>query len=248
MTRIEWGKPSYRFYEAGVDRGVLYVGGNGVPWNGLISVAEESSGGEAQPYYIDGVKYSNRASAEEFEATITAYTYPDEFGVCDGSEQIGRGLFATNQPRKPFGLAYRTRVGNDIRGSDFGYKLHLIYDALAAPSAKANNTLGEDLTPLNFSWKVTTRPPALLGRRATSHFIIDSRMVTENLMRFIEEILYGNETDKPRLPTVPELVYMFESDADGVYDAGIVGQHYYNKLDGGHIPEAQTITVDGGRS
>jgi hypothetical protein len=245
VTRLDWGSASYRFYEVGVDRGVLYVDGVGVAWNGLVSVTEETTGGEAKPFYIDGVKYSNRASAEEFEATLTAYTYPDEFARCDGSAQVGRGLFVTNQRRKSFGLSYRTRVGNDI-SADFGYKIHLIYDALAAPSQKANTTMGDELTPLNFSWKLTTRPPALTGRRATSHFIIDSRMASESLMEQLGNILYGTADEPPRLIPVDELVYLFEQDLSGTYDAGIVGQHYYNTLDGGLLTDVQTSTVDGG--
>lgn len=246
MTRLEWGATGEKFYDAGVDHGVLYVDGVGVPWNGLISVEEAPTGGEAKPFYQDGYKYSNRATPEEFEATLNAFTYPDEFARCDGSSQIGRGLFATNQRRKPFTLCYRTKVGNDVNGVDHGYKLHLVYNALAAPSQRTNNTLGDSVEATSFSWALTTKPPALFGRRATAHFIIDSRATSPSLLTQIEDILYGTADEAPRIMTVQELTYRFEVDASGNYDAGLVGKPQYLTLDAGVIPVAQTSTLDGG--
>lgn len=246
MTRLEWGTAGERYYDAGVDRGVLYVDGVGVPWNGLISVEETPTGGEAKPFYQDGYKYSNRATPEEFEATLNAFTYPDEFARCDGSAQVGRGLFATNQRRRPFTLSYRTMIGNDVDGSEHGYKIHLVYNALAAPSQRTNNTLGESVEATAFSWALTTKPPVLSRRRATAHFIIDSRATTPELLAQIEDVLYGTANEPPRIMTVPELVYRFEVSASGIYDAGKVGSAQYITLDGGVIPVAQTSTVDGG--
>lgn len=148
MTRIFWNAPGERFYEGGVDRGVLYVGSTpGVPWTGLISVAESPKGGEARPYYQDGIKRLNISGKEEFEATINAFTAPREFGPCDGTVAFQNGLFATQQPRKSFHLCYRTQVGNDIQGQSHAYKIHLVYNALAAPTERANATLSDNVEP-----------------------------------------------------------------------------------------------------
>lgn len=246
MTKLEWGSAGERFYEAGVDRGVLYINGIGVPWNGLVSVSEEPSGGEAKPFYQDGYKYSNRSSIEEYGATITAYTYPDEFAQCDGSAQIGRGLFAGQQRRRSFDFCYRTTIGNDVKGNSLGYKIHLVYNATAAPSQNAYATMNDQLEALNFSWAVTTKPLMLSGRRPTSHFIIDSRQTDATVLKQIEDVLYGTASTAPRIPPVAELVYRFESSLAGVYDGGIVGRPQYLTLDGGYIPAAQSSTVNGG--
>ncbi len=248
MTRLAWGTVGERFYEVGVDRGVLYVGAApGVPWNGLISVTEESTGGEARGYYLDGIKYLNRAGREEFQATIEAYTYPDVFSQCDGSEEIKNGLYVTQQTRKPFGLAYRSGIGNDVQGVDHAYKLHLIYDATAAPGSKTSSTLSDSIDPFNFSWALTTRPPYVVGRKLSSHFVIDSRKVPKDLLLEIENILYGTVDTTPRIPPVDELVYLFEFFANGIFDARVVGMPYYNTFDGGQPPTAvQTSTINGG--
>lgn len=211
MPRIAWGTTGKRFYEAGVDRGVLYVGSDpGVPWNGLTSVNVSSTGGEAKPYYIDGEKYLNISSREEFAATITALTYPDEFGPCDGSAQVRTGLFITNQRRKPFGFSYRTGIGNDLSG-EYGYKLHLVYNALAAPSARNHVSLGENTEPGDFSWAVTTRPPVVAGYNRTSHIVIDSRTTNPVTLAAVEDILYGTNILTARLPTLDELVAIFDT-------------------------------------
>lgn len=211
MSRLEWGSAGTRYYETGVDRGVLYVDNIGVAWSGLISISESPSGGEARPYYIDGYKYLNLATAEEFEATIEAYSAPAEFGVCDGVTSLQNGLFATQQPRKPFGLSYRTRIGNDSDGSDHGYKIHLVYNALAAPAERTNTTEGDTAEPAIFSWEISTRPPMTSGIKPTAHFIIDSRFTVEAKLAEIEDILYGTEVLTADLPTPSELMLIFAS-------------------------------------
>jgi len=211
VARLKWGSTGSRFYESGVDRGVLYVDGQGVAWTGLTSVNENPTGGGARSYYIDGIKYLNMSSAEEFEATITAYTYPDEFGVCDGSARVRPGFYVTQQRRKSFGLSYRTKVGNDLDGVDHGYKLHIIYNALAAPANKTYTTLSESIEPNDFSWKITTRPPVTSGYKRTSHVVFDSREADPELMAILEDILYGTESEQPRLPDFSELIDIFET-------------------------------------
>lgn len=213
MAKIVWGAVGERFYENGVDRGVLYVGSlPGVPWNGLTSVNVNSSGGEAKPYYIDGVKYLNVPEPEDFQATITAYTYPDEFGVCDGSVRVRPGLFATQQRRKSFGFSYRTMIGNDL-SSEHGYKIHIVYNALAAPSSKDYQTYGENADPGDFSWTVTTRPPVITGYHRTPHIVIDSRTTNAETMAVLEDVLYGTNEFEARLPSFDELVEIFDDNA-----------------------------------
>lgn len=210
VPRLNWSAVGERFYEAGVDRGVLYVGElAGVPWPGLVSVSESPRGGEARPFYIDGFKYANVAASEEFEATISAFQSPPEFATCDGVSSVHNGLFATQQPRKPFGLSYRTKLGNDTEGVDFAYKIHLVYNALAAPSGRTNSTVGQQLQPNTLSWSITTLPPAISGLRPTAHFVIDSRNTPEALLADVEDILYGSEVSSARLPSVAELLGMF---------------------------------------
>lgn len=210
MPRLSWGAVGEKFYETGVDQGVLYVSGEpGVAWVGLISVDESPSGGEARPYYMDGVKYLNLSVAEEFEATLNAFNSPLLFGPCDGVVPIQNGLFVTQQARKQFGLSYRTRVGNDIKGSDHAYKIHLVYNALASPSSRNNVTLGDSSEPSTFSWAITTLPPSITGYKRTSHLVIDSRVTDPELLSEVEDILYGNDSDAPSLPTPDELIVIF---------------------------------------
>jgi hypothetical protein len=208
MVRLMWGSPGERRYETGVDRGVLYVDDEeGVPWNGLISVNEKPSGGEATPYYIDGFKYLNIASDEEFEATIEAYYSPYEFDKCDGTLSMVSGLFITQQPRRKFGLCYRTKLGNDTGGQDYSYKLHFIYNALAAPSARNNNTVQASVTPATLSWDITTTPPEVPpGFKPTSHFILDASIAHPAVVAAVENVLYGSDDGPPTLPTPGELV------------------------------------------
>lgn len=212
MPRLIWSSIGDRFYETGVDRGVLYIGINpGVVWPGLISISETIVGGEAKPFYIDGVKFLNIASSEEFEATINAYHNPIEFGPCDGTVSIHNGLFVTQQPRKPFSLSYRTKIGNDVDGTDHAYKIHLVYNALAAPSERNNNTIGDSAEPSTFSWPITTLPPAITGYKRTAHLVIDSRSTDPSILSNVEDILYGNDVDVARLPTPDELADIFSA-------------------------------------
>jgi hypothetical protein len=212
VTRLVWGTSGERYFETGADRGVLYLPAvPGVPWNGLTSVSESPDGGTPQPYYIDGYKYINVATAEEFKATLSALSSPPEFGVCDGTLGIHNGLFATQQPRRPFSLSYRTLVGNDIQSIDHGYKIHLVYNALAAPSTRENSTLNGSPNPLGLSWSITTTPPKITGLRPTAHFVIDSRLTPAPLLSHIEDILYGTISDDPRLPEVSEIISIFNT-------------------------------------
>jgi hypothetical protein len=197
MNKIEWDKTGERLYETGVDRGVLYpveTGGTypkGVAWNGLTAVTESPSGAEATPLYADNIKYLNLMSAEQFGATIEAYTYPDEFAECDGSNEPTPGVMVGQQTRKAFGLCYRTLVGNDIDGPDLGYKLHLIYGALASPSEKPYNTVNDTPEAITFSWAVTTTPVAVDNLRPTASLIIDSTKADPTSLAALEVILYG---------------------------------------------------------
>lgn len=210
MSRLTWGVYGERFYEAGVDQGVLYLASvAGVAWTGLISVSESPTGGEAKPYYVDGYKYLNLSSAEEFEATLNAYSSPSQFRVCDGEVAIHTGLYAAQQPRKSFGLSYRTRVGNDSVGTDHAYKIHIVYNALAEPSSRNHRSLGDTADPDTFSWAITTRPPTLTGYKPTAHFIVDSRTADAGVLAELEDILYGTDEDDPALPTPAELIALF---------------------------------------
>lgn len=210
MTRLTWGNVGERFFETGVDHGVLYPPtGYGVPWNGLVSISEAASGGEPTPYYMDGRKYINVSSAEEFTATITALSSPPEFNECDGTATIAWGLYATQQPRKSFGLAYRTFVGNDIDGVDHGYKIHLVYNALAAPSSSDSQSISDSVELVNYSWAIATLPRSLTGRKPTAHLVIDSRKTPKGLMRTLEDMLYGTEISEAWLPTPQEIADLF---------------------------------------
>ncbi len=219
MPKLTWDESGQRFFETGVDRGVLYVAGtDGVAWNGLISVSEGSTGGEAKPYYMDGVKYLNSASSTDFEATIKAFYSPTEFDACDGTASFGTGLFATEQPRKAFGLSYRTRIGNDIDGPDKGYKLHLVYNALAAPSTREYKSMGGGSDAHELAWDITTLPVSLTGRKPTAHIVIDSTKVPVGLLRAIEDILYGTPTSPARMPTGQELISLITTSGNIVVE------------------------------
>ena len=212
MASLVWGESGQRFFETGIDRGVLFPKvGSGVPWDGIISVSESPTGGDSRPYYYDGFKYLNVSAAEEFEATIDAYSAPYEFGKCDGSVPLLNGLFLTQQNRESFGFSYRTRIGNDHDGSNHAYKIHLIYNALAAPSARNNTSINNSPTALTLSWRITTAPPPIVGFRPTAHFVIDSRYTPEALLVQIEEMLYGSEMSESYLPTVTEIMDLFST-------------------------------------
>jgi hypothetical protein len=211
VARLTWNDVGDRFFETGVDHGVLYLANEiGVPWTGLISVSENPSGGEAKPYYYDGIKYANIAASEEFEATLEAFGCPVEFYPCEGTVAIQNGLFATQQPRKAFGLSYRTLIGSDVAGTDAGYKIHVVYNALAAPAQKTHTTISADATePSKFSWDITALPPILTGLRPTSHFVIDTRYTDSVLLANLEGLLYGSEVNDPYLPTAQEIYDLF---------------------------------------
>lgn len=248
MTRLAWGNVGERVYEAGVDRGVLYVAGSdGVSWNGLVSITETPTGGDSQPFYLDGVKYLNSLSMSEFEATLQAFTYPDEFAQCDGTQSIGPGFLATNQRQKPFNLVYRSKVGNDVDGVDHAYKIHILYDVLASPTDHPNNTLsGDNHDPINFSWKLTAKPSIVEGFTPTAHFILDSREVPDSILQDIENLLYGTDVSVPRLPSISELIFIFESYSTDTYDAEGPTSPYFQTIDGGSPDVEPTDTADGG--
>jgi len=217
MTELIWGDYGKRYFEAGVDRGVLYIPGlDGVAWDGLIAVNESPSGGDAQPIYVDGVKYINQSTREEYEATIEAFTYPDEFLECEGITAIdneSKGLFATQQKRKPFGFSYRTLIGNDEKALDFGYKIHIVYNALARPSSRENMSLTEEQEVSKFSWDITTKPIPVSGASRSAHIVMDTRTTWPWVVKAVEELLYGTVDTPPTLPTPEELIALFVDNA-----------------------------------
>lgn len=211
MSKLVWDKTGERFYETGVEKGVLYPCTNGtypsgVVWNGLTAVTESPSGAEPTPLYADDIKYLNLMSAEEYGATIEAYTYPDEFALCDGSAEITTGVMIGQQKRTTFGLSYVTKIGNDVDGSDHGYKLHLIYGALASPSEKNYATINDSPEAITFSWEVTTTPVEVPGFKPTASVTIDSTKVDDEKLAALETILYGSESEEARMPLPEELV------------------------------------------
>lgn len=211
MARLTWHTLGSKQYEAGVDRGVLYVGDNpGVPWTGLTSVDESPDGGGIKSYYLDGQKYLQVASAEEYAATISALTYPPEFEQCDGSLSPRAGLMFMQQRRKPFGFSYRTMIGNE-QGSDHAYKVHVVYNAIAQPTSRNYASIGDSAEPTEFSWSITTKPPAIPGYTRTSHIVIDSRTTDSRVLADVEEVLYGSDQFMPRLPSPTELIEMYDA-------------------------------------
>ena len=215
--KITWDKSGERYYETGVKRGVLYVMdkgayGNGVAWNGLTAVTESPSGAEASPMYADDIKYLNLYSAEEFAATVEAYTYPDEFAECDGSAEIAPGVTIGQQKRKTFGMCYTTVLGNDTDGNDYGYKIHIIYGANAAPSEKPYATINDSPEAITFSWELSTTPVEVAGHKPTASLTIDSTKTTPEKMKAIEDILYGTESQEPRLPLPSEIAEVLKSE------------------------------------
>lgn len=212
MSKIVWDETGKRFYETGVNQGVLYLRDtngayiNGVAWNGLTSVTESPSGAEATPLYADDTKYLNLMSAEEFGASIEAYTYPDEFAECDGSAEIATGVVIGQQSRKTFGLCYRTALGNDVDGNSHGYKIHLIYGATASPSEKGYTTINDSPEAITFSWELTTTPVNVTGHKPTASIVIDSTKATPAKLKALEDILYGADSVEPRMPLPDEIV------------------------------------------
>lgn len=216
MAKIVWDQIGERFYETGVKNGVLYVQdeegnyGNGVAWNGLTAVTESPSGAEATALYADDIKYVNLMSAEEFGATIEAYTYPDEFEACDGSASLAAGISIGQQPRKAFGLCYKTVVGNDVQGNALGFKIHLIYGAKAAPSERAFQTINDSPEAITFSWELTTTPVNVSGFQPTANLVIDSTKVAPEALAKIEAKLFGTESEEPTLLLPDEVVALMK--------------------------------------
>lgn len=220
MSKIVWDKTGDHLYETGVKQGVIYpqsTGGTyskGVAWNGLTAVTESPSGAEATALYADDIKYLNLLSVEEFGATVEAYTYPDEFAECDGSAEIATGVSIGQQKRKAFGMCYKTTLGNDVDGNEHGYKLHIIYGAMAAPSEKGYATINDSPEAITFSWELTTTPVSVTGAKPTASLVIDSTKADPTKLKALEEILYGKDgtgdggsvgAADPRLPLPDEI-------------------------------------------
>jgi len=221
MSTLVWDGTGNRVYETGTSKGVLYVQSSegtyplGVAWSGLSGVTESPSGAEVTPMYADNIKYLNLLSTEEFGATIEAYTYPEEFAACDGSAELHTGIMLGQQKRSTFGLSYKTIVGNDVDGSDYGYKLHLIYGALAAPTEKAYATVNDSPEALTFSWTVTTTPVAVDKFKPTASITVDSTKASEAEMAALEAILYGDGEVAARLPLPNEVLTIVSAVAAG---------------------------------
>ena len=211
MSKIVWDAVGEHTFETGVRNGVLYLQGaegtynTGVAWNGLTSVSESPEGAEATDLYADDIKYLTLMSAENFKATIEAYTYPVEFEECDGSATIAKGVVIGQQPRKPFGLCYRTAIGNDTDGNEHGYKLHIVYGCQASPSEKQYSTINDSPEAITFSWEVNTTPVNVNGKKPTATLIIDSTKADKAKLTALEAILYGSEEQEPRLPMPDEI-------------------------------------------
>ena len=217
MSKIVWDQTGERLYETGVNHGVLYIPtsgvySKGVAWNGLTAVTESPSGAESTALYADDIKYLNLMSAEEFACTIEAYTYPDEFAECDGSASLAAGVSIGQQPRKTFGLCYRTTVGNDTDSNAHGYKLHMVYGCLAAPSEKAYATINDSPEAITFSWEVSTTPVNVTGHKPTALLTIDSTKADPTKLAALEKILYGDTDTEPRLPLPDEIANLMAAD------------------------------------
>lgn len=250
MAELEWDQSGERLYETGVDHGVLYIPDEtgdyveGFAWNGLTTVTEAPSGAESNPQYADNIKYLNLQSAEEFGATIEAFTYPDEFGQCDGTATPEPGVHVGQQSRKTFGFAYRTKIGTDL-DADHGYKLHLVYGALAAPSEKAYTTINDSPEAITFSWEISTTPVAVGEIGGTEYkpaasLTIDSTQVDPAALADLEEILYGSVGDDPRLPLPAEVISIFAVGLTDVDMGTFANQPTYNS--GTHVITLPAVT------
>ena len=219
MAKITWDDTGKKFYETGVDHGVFYpqnadgTYGTGVPWKGLTAVNESPSGAEPNEKYADNILYAVLRSAEKYEATIEAFTYPDEFAACDGTAEIATGVLIGGQTRKPFGFCFRTKVGESSAGMDKGYKLHLVYGLTAKPSEKNYETVNEDPDNIQFSWEVTSTPEALDGYQPVSHIVIDSTKADATKLAALEAKLYGDASNEPTLPKPSEVKTMMTAAA-----------------------------------
>lgn len=221
MFKLAWNQIGTKTYETGVDRGVLYVRGadgtypEGVAWQGITNISESPSGAEPTPLYADNIKYLNLMSVEELGATIEAYTYPDEFAVCDGSAELSKGISIGQQSRETFGLCYRTVLGNDTVGNEYGYKIHIIYGALASPSEKGYETINDSPDAITFSWELTTTPVEVSGFKPTASVTIDSTKCDAAKIAELEEILYGKGETEARLPLPDEIITIIGEVAQG---------------------------------
>lgn len=220
MAKLNWDQVGERLYEIGLDRGVLYFDddNNGVAWNGLISVDENEGGSDATPVYFDGIKVNDTPAYGDYSATLTAFTYPDEFLEFEGIVSLGSGLFVDGQTQKQFGLSFRTLIGNDIEGTDHGYKVHLLYNLVVVPDSMTAETLSDSLSISDLSWKISAVPELATGYRATAHVILDSRLLPSDLLTTIEGILYGTEGYFP---------------GETIYDGGLPPDMDREIIDGG---------------
>ena len=237
MSKLAWDETGKRLYETGVEKGVLYpinAEGQykpGVAWNGLTSITESPSGAEATALYADDIKYLNLYSAEEFGATIEAYTYPDEFAACDGSAELATGVVVGQQARKVFGLSYKTLEGNDVDGQDHGYKLHLIYGAMCSPSQKQYQTVNDSPSAITFSWEVKTTPVTVPGLKPTASICIDSTKVDATKLKTLEDKLYGTDAGDVYTAVTP------------VGTENPTTEGWYEKVNGAYVATSDT-TVD----
>lgn len=222
MTKLTWDQNGSRVYETGTDHGVLYLQDNdgalqkGVAWNGLTKVSEAPEGAEETALYADNVKYLSLYSAENFKGTIEAYTYPDEFAVADGSAEIAKGVVIGQQTRRPFGLVYRTIKSNDIKENDYGYKIHIIYNAKVSPSSRDFETVNDTPGAITFSWAFTTTPVQVEGFKPTATFVVDSTAVDPTKLKALEDMLFGTEKVEAKMPTPEELIKMIKPETSGL--------------------------------
>lgn len=238
MAKLKWDATGEKLFETGVDHAVLYPVNDsgeyspGVAWNGITQVSETPDGAEPQNQYADNIKYLSLMSAEELNGTIEAYTYPDEWNLCDGNAELAKGVIIGQQARKTFGLCYRTKIGNDVDGQDHGYKLHLLYGAKASPSERTYETINDSPEPITFSWEYNTVPVGVTGHNATSLLTIDSTKVDSDKLAALEEILYGSDdsTDgDPRMPLPDEIIALLkgnEAEATAARYNGMVQNDY----------------------
>lgn len=216
MAVLTWDAVGSKTYETGVSKGILFVKDKsgaytaGKAWSGMTAVNENPSGAESNPIFADNKKYLNLVSAEEYGCTIEAYTYPDEFAECDGSAQLAAGVTIGQQPRKGFGFAYRTEIGDDAEGINKGYKIHLVYNCQAAPSGKAYQTINNSMEATTFSWEITTTPVEVEGHKPTATITIDSTKVESGKLKAIEDMLYGTSSEESKLPSVSELITLLK--------------------------------------
>jgi hypothetical protein len=212
---MKWDLSGEKTYEVGIDRGVFFFNGAGVPWNGLVSVKEGASGGEVGEYHMDGMKYAQTVSSETFTATLEAFSSPSNFSLCDGRKEVYSGLIATSQKRYAFDLSYRTLIGDDVVATERGYKIHLVYNAIAAPSDVTRQTLSDSIDPVLYSWDLTTVPPYLqtynLGIRPTAHLIIDSTKADPVKLAVFEDYIYGSDTTESQSPPIDTVWSIFNA-------------------------------------